>query len=433
MESPAGGSSFRGFLFADLRGYTAYVERHGNTAAAELLARYRTLVRAEVANHRGAEIKTEGDSFYVAFPSARAAVECGLAIAAEAERATRNDPAHPIQVGIGVHAGETVETGEGYVGSVVNIAARVAAQARAGEVLVTATVRELVRGNLDATFEPRGRRRLKGVDGEVVLFVARMPATVGTRTRSAVPWPAVVATALAAAALVAVLAVFARAPGGGPPISPGADATQPIAASAAASSLEDIELGDELQPGTTYVLHFASIGGAAAFPTLSFTFTVPATGWDRVRAEGVLWRDEGMRIGFVVVDNVYVDPCDPDLGLRDPAVGPSVDDLARALIALPPWQVRDVDEGTYFGFSGSIIKVAAPAHTASCADGEPRLFHTLGNPGYVPALVPSELVDLWILNVQGTRVVIGAHWAPDAPAEEVEEMRAILDSIEIDP
>jgi class 3 adenylate cyclase len=54
----------RGFLFADIRGYTEYLERHGATAAAELLARYRAIVRATIAEHRGAEIRTEGDSFY---------------------------------------------------------------------------------------------------------------------------------------------------------------------------------------------------------------------------------------------------------------------------------------------------------------------------------------------------------------------------------
>src|SRR3712207_58371 len=123
----------RGFLFADLRGYTEYVERHGGEAAARLLARYRELVRAQVARFRGAEIKTEGDSFYVVFPSVSAAVRAGLAILDDARAASAADPEQPIRVGIGVHAGETVETAEGYVGSPVNIAARLCSLARAGE------------------------------------------------------------------------------------------------------------------------------------------------------------------------------------------------------------------------------------------------------------------------------------------------------------
>lgn len=50
----------RGFLFADLRGYTRFVESHGDKAASELLSAYRTLVRAAVARFSGAEIRTEG-------------------------------------------------------------------------------------------------------------------------------------------------------------------------------------------------------------------------------------------------------------------------------------------------------------------------------------------------------------------------------------
>jgi class 3 adenylate cyclase len=63
-------SRTNGFLFADLRDYTRYVESHGDRAAAALLDAYRELVRAAVAEFGGAEIKTEGDSFYVVFPSA---------------------------------------------------------------------------------------------------------------------------------------------------------------------------------------------------------------------------------------------------------------------------------------------------------------------------------------------------------------------------
>ena len=97
-ESPRpapSGSPTRGFLFADLRDYTRYVEGHGAVDAAELLVRYRAIVRQAVAEHDGAEIKTEGDSFYVVFPAVSAAVLCGLAIVAAAgvDRSRRHDPA----------------------------------------------------------------------------------------------------------------------------------------------------------------------------------------------------------------------------------------------------------------------------------------------------------------------------------------------------
>jgi len=164
----AGATKTHGFLFADLRGYTRYVDAHGDHAAAELLERYRALVRSAVAASRGAEIKTEGDSFYVVFDSASAAVRCGLAIV-EAAAATSEGPADAIEVGVGVHAGETVETAEGYVGSAVNIAARLCAQAKAGELVVSETVRALTRTYLDVEFEPLGTRRLKGLDEPIAI------------------------------------------------------------------------------------------------------------------------------------------------------------------------------------------------------------------------------------------------------------------------
>ena len=168
-----------GFLFADLRDYTKYVETHGDHAAAELLDRYRRLVRGVVAAVGGAEIKTEGDSFYVVFDSASAAVACGLAIIAAATDSDQG-PADPIRVGIGVHAGETVETTEGFVGSAVNIASRLCAQAKAGELVVSETVRLLTRTYLDVAFEPLGRRQLKGVEEPVALYrvVPRGPMTL---------------------------------------------------------------------------------------------------------------------------------------------------------------------------------------------------------------------------------------------------------------
>jgi class 3 adenylate cyclase len=169
-EETESDSLTRGFLFADLRGYTEYVERHGGEAAARLLSRYRELVRQQVARYRGAEIKTEGDSFYVVFPAVSAAVRAGLAIVADAREESAKVPDHPIRVGIGVHAGETFQTTEGYVGSPVNIAARLCSRALAGEVLVSDTVRALTSTVVRANFAARGRQQLKGIAEPIHVF-----------------------------------------------------------------------------------------------------------------------------------------------------------------------------------------------------------------------------------------------------------------------
>src|SRR5438552_17311272 len=162
----------RGFLFSDLRAYTDYVETHGAARAASLLDRYRTLVRDAIKRFGGAEIKTEGDSFYVVFNSVSSAVRCGLVITANALPDAAEHPDELIKVGIGVHAGETIETSEGYVGSPVNIAARICSQAGPNEVLVSETVRSLTRTVLPVRFEPRGRRQLKGIAEPIALYAA---------------------------------------------------------------------------------------------------------------------------------------------------------------------------------------------------------------------------------------------------------------------
>ena len=135
----------RGFLFADLRDYSRFTERFGDDAAAKLLARYRAVVRDAIARFEGAEIRTEGDSFYVVFTSVGSAVRAGLAILDDAGAADGPADAAPIRVGIGIHAGETVDTDEGIVSSAVNIAARVCSAAGPGQLLVTETVRGLTR------------------------------------------------------------------------------------------------------------------------------------------------------------------------------------------------------------------------------------------------------------------------------------------------
>ncbi len=226
MTEQSVGPLTRGFLFADLRDYTAYAEGHGDRAAADLLDRYRSLVRAVVATSGGAEIRTEGDSFYVVFPSASAAVGAGLAIVARAVEATAAEPAQPIRVGVGIHAGEAEERDEGYVGTAVNMAARVCAEARSAEVLVTETVRSLVRTGGRYRFVPRGSHRLKGLAEPVALYRAEPLAEGVAVATPAAPLPvrprslaiAASAVALVAVVAVAVVAFVAR------PADPGADA-----------------------------------------------------------------------------------------------------------------------------------------------------------------------------------------------------------------
>ena len=215
----------RGFLFADLRGYSKFTDQHGDAAAAELIGRYRELVRTEIAAFHGAEIRTEGDSFYVVFGSVSEAVQAGLAIRDAAATASAETGVAPIDVGIGIHAGESTDGSQGIVSSAVNIAARVCAMAEPGEVLVTDTVRSLTRTFLPIGFAPRGRRRLKGISEPMRLFRVESSPDLevgGTRMRS-IGVPIAVGAGIVTLLAVAVLAAATRlAPttGADPTITP---------------------------------------------------------------------------------------------------------------------------------------------------------------------------------------------------------------------
>jgi class 3 adenylate cyclase len=189
----------RGFLFSDLRGYSAFVDRHGDRAARELLTRYRRVVRDVIGRFGGAEVRTEGDSFYIVFDSVSQAVEAGIAIQAAL---TGDSDGEPIRVGIGIHAGEVEDDVEqGIVSGAVNIAARICSVAEPGEVLVTETVHSLTRGYLDVAFVPRGRRRLKGIRNPVAVYRVGVEPAAGPRAwRGKVvrgPGPLAVGVALA--------------------------------------------------------------------------------------------------------------------------------------------------------------------------------------------------------------------------------------------
>jgi class 3 adenylate cyclase len=165
------------FLFADLRGYTNFVETYGDAAAAELIAEYRILMRTEIAKAEGAEIRTEGDSFFVVFESAQTALRCAIGMQREAKSRSDARPDRPISIGIGLHAGEPVRREDGdYVGSAVNVASRLCSNAPTGEIYVSDVVRGLVRTSVIAPMTERTGITLKGVEDPPRIFTVEWAA-----------------------------------------------------------------------------------------------------------------------------------------------------------------------------------------------------------------------------------------------------------------
>jgi len=118
------------FLFTDVEGSTRLLEELGATAYADALGEHRVLVRDALAKHGGAEVDTQGDAFFCAFPSARSAVACATDIRDALART-------PIRVRMGVHTGEALLVDGHYVGLDVHRAARIGACGHGGQVVIS--------------------------------------------------------------------------------------------------------------------------------------------------------------------------------------------------------------------------------------------------------------------------------------------------------
>src|SRR3954452_19355593 len=121
------------FLFTDIEGSTRLLRELGD-AYADALAEHRRVLREAFARHDGVEVDTQGDAFFVAFPTAPGA----LAAASEARAGLE------IPVRMGLHTGTPLLTEEGYVGPDVHRAARITAAGHGRQVLVSASTAALL-------------------------------------------------------------------------------------------------------------------------------------------------------------------------------------------------------------------------------------------------------------------------------------------------
>ena len=150
------------FLFTDIEGSTRLVAALG-PAFGPLIERHHAILRAAIGAAGGIEVSTEGDAFFVVFQSAVAAVMA----AAAAQRSIAAEPwppgVAPIRVRMGLHTGEGALGGDDYMGLDVHRAARIAAAAHGGQVLVSAATAAIVRGSLPGELRLRelGEFRLK--------------------------------------------------------------------------------------------------------------------------------------------------------------------------------------------------------------------------------------------------------------------------------
>jgi class 3 adenylate cyclase len=417
-RTDAGAAAYRGFLFADIRGFTAFAERYGNAAAAAKVSRFLEIARTAIARRDGAELKTEGDAIHAVFPSASSAVLCGLEIVDAAAQLSAQEPDGWFDLGVGVHAGEAVETAEGYIGRAVNIAARLCSIARPGEVLVSSTVKGIAQASIQVGFIPRGRRRLKGIQDPILVYAV----TRDMNARAPREMPRAVLLGAGGVALAAVVAILALAVSGSLG-SPGASSSAEAAASAQPVVIGPLPIGtyasQEFQPPVT--------------------FRIVDQGWSANRdlAEVLgLIREVAPRgsVYFLRVDEVIASPCVQ--GGEGTQMGLGAADLLSEVEALEHLEVANHQPVQVGGFSGEQVDVTVSdgvfAACGGLAGGEAAIFRAGEE---VWGASPGERFRLISVGDgdQAVSILLSTDWTQTPSVQELENLlelgQTVIDSV----
>jgi hypothetical protein len=135
-------------------------------------------------------------------------------------------------------------------------------------------------------------------------------------------------------------------------------------------------------------------------------------------------------VGLTLSQIIYADPCHYDKGLLKPVPGPSVDDLANALVSLPGIQASKPTDVTVGGYHAKQLTLTAPTSIAGCNFPPGETFRVWQLPlGATNDLAPGASDELWILDVNGQRLVIDSYEPPGQGAQVKAEVQAILESI----
>lgn len=253
---------------------------------------------------------------------------------------------------------------------------------------------------------------------------------------------AIAVVALSTAAM-ACSSTNAERPAGEDPQTTGPSSVAPSDPSSTQTVRDVMELQNldaPLEPGT----YFVDPDSDASTP-LRVVYGVPVEGWSPWFGAVKFAGNEHVAVSITTVTNLVRHGC-RDHRPADPPVGPTVDDLAAALADLAPFRVTSPPEDvTIYGYSGKRLELTVPdlpvggdpadLRFIGCVDAD--LYSWISPPndegpfsGYTG---PGYREEYWILDVEGTRLMIVAHRSAGAPREDLAELRAILDSIRIEP
>ncbi len=155
-------------MFTDIVDSTVIAVQMGDEAWSDLLEQHNVVMKDVIEDWRGEEVKTLGDGVLALFDSSARAVECGYDAMSRLEDLS-------LSIRAGVHTGDVEIMGDDVAGQSVHLAARIAALAGRGEVLVSPSVKDLAAGS-SLVFTDRGRHELKGFPGSWQLYSASRPS-----------------------------------------------------------------------------------------------------------------------------------------------------------------------------------------------------------------------------------------------------------------
>ena len=166
-------------VFSDIESSTERATALGDTAWMRVLNRHNEIVRRNVRQWSGHEVKNQGDGFMLTFPGARRALRCMIAVQQELAESERTDESGSVRIRVGVHTGEVISAGDDIFGRHVMMAARVASHAAGREILVSALVHEIASARGDLKFSEPRTVSLKGIEGNHLVYPLEWENFVG--------------------------------------------------------------------------------------------------------------------------------------------------------------------------------------------------------------------------------------------------------------
>ena len=160
-------------MLSDIADASIAAERLGPERWEQLLRDHHVLVEQVVAHHDGEILRSERDGFLASFNSAHAGLHAAVELQRAFTRRADGDGGPAIAVRIGVHSGFVIANPDELLGRNVVLASRIAAKAKAGEILVSSTLKQYTEQDPSFHFEHHGEYHFKGVLGEHIVYLVR--------------------------------------------------------------------------------------------------------------------------------------------------------------------------------------------------------------------------------------------------------------------